>query len=896
MTWISSLIKWSQAQVTLDEGAFAKYQENVRNDLYSLSDWTEQHPDPDPEALSSTMTREEADRWAQQIIAKTRENMGNVLQMVQEALSRVDWTGSPVSVQVGSPGYGPGNKEEWSDPVTDAYIVVGPPQTDVGFTLFIGIEDESGTRNEIDDVIEDDDMFDSPSQKQDYYLLVQSMRHPNAQKSNRILSLYTARPIADRELYMDATSIPSSIFLTTKMDDAEGFSRDYGGGRDIWKVRIEEQYLIKMLDTGMIRHYQSVGQGQVPVKSIRFLSTDERIASRQQIKKYANSEQALHALIPEFIRVAQEQYGAWDASDPEYGDGEVGFGGICHLIAEGIQDVIINAGLEASTVSASCGEQHVWVVVKMSDGIYEVDIPPCVYETGGGYSWQKIPDVEFSACDIVINRLSADPNEWDEYIESSNKWTYKFAGDFGMGDLNRNIYQHWDSGGVSSRIKPHKFYPAFRNKETGEIYHDRNKAIHDFKVIPEEHWLSTDVERTQIIGEEPYAEPWSVRDVIEDGFVDEDGKFYTRTEATEEVNRRQSKTTDKWQYKYATAMSIDNILEHLEQAIMNYIGGDWEVIRARRLMPSYLQKYGSLEMVGRNVKADGDAYYVKVFYEVRKRRGEIDYPPGYFADETYDHELGHQLLSFRGFVEGWKGPNAPTHEPEERIFPTHLMSPSAIPRDKMVNIGRFGNELIDAGNDKLSFQNNNPADTPFAVAEYIRNSIDGFWNNDGGESEETPVDPVMPTENVPASPVPVIAGKTWTRSDWIEMVGKVFELLPHDRGPFVQWTKPYLGNVSYINEDQDIRVEITSDMYPLGDTRVTVIVLHKDNTPTASVTKEWPGDQIAKIPYEIVHSVYQMIDNPENGLDNKDDDESPVLPVNDPVLVTAELKSTELVT
>lgn len=34
-----------------------------------------------------------------------------------------------------------------------------------------------------------------------------------------------------------------------------------------------------------------------------------------------------------------------------------------------------------------------------------MDIPPRVYETGGGYSWKKIPDVVFKSDDIVIDNI-----------------------------------------------------------------------------------------------------------------------------------------------------------------------------------------------------------------------------------------------------------------------------------------------------------------------------------------------------------------------------------------------------------------------------------------------------------------------------------------------------------
>lgn len=271
----------------------------------------------------------------------------------------------------------------------------------------------------------------------------------------------------------------------------------------------------------------------------------------------------------------------------------------------------------------------------------------------------------------------------------------------------------------------------------------------------------------------------------------------------------------RWSHKFATKMFTDQVVNHIHQAITNYIDGDWEIISARRLMPSYrLQKYGVVEMMGRNVKAEGDAYYVKVFYEVRKKRGEIDYPPGYFADdnppggkyighatsperaeterrwqhpyedaEYYDSELGHQLLSFRGFIEGWKGPNGPQHDEQERLF---LIGPDD-PRHNMVEIGRFGTDVVDRGDDQVEMREINPADTPFAVAETVRDSIDRFWS--GGDNEfEDPVEPVDPTESAPTpAGAPVLSENHWTVKYAQQLREISFTLI----GNNLEWSRGY---------------------------------------------------------------------------------------------------------
>jgi hypothetical protein len=112
---------------------------------------------------------------------------------------------------------------------------------------------------------------------------------------------------------------------------------------------------------------------------------------------------------------AQKVYDEWAQDENGYCD-MLGEGGICQDIADAMADVLINNGIECGTVFQESGEQHVYVVARTEDGVYNVDIPPYLYETGGGYCWKKIPDVEFDERYLVINRLSSDPDEYYDYI------------------------------------------------------------------------------------------------------------------------------------------------------------------------------------------------------------------------------------------------------------------------------------------------------------------------------------------------------------------------------------------------------------------------------------------------------------------------------------------------
>jgi hypothetical protein len=124
------------------------------------------------------------------------------------------------------------------------------------------------------------------------------------------------------------------------------------------------------------------------------------------------------AALPEIVARAQAVYDDW-AQDDEGFDEELGEGGICHLIADEVVDVLTNAGVEAKPVwSEGVGENHVWALVKIPDGphqgVWMVDIPPEVYESGSGYSWRKKPDVAIHRDHVVLYRESANPDDFDD--------------------------------------------------------------------------------------------------------------------------------------------------------------------------------------------------------------------------------------------------------------------------------------------------------------------------------------------------------------------------------------------------------------------------------------------------------------------------------------------------
>jgi len=124
----------------------------------------------------------------------------------------------------------------------------------------------------------------------------------------------------------------------------------------------------------------------------------------------------LKLILPQLTKAAQKVYDGWVQDE----DDELNGGGICHLIADAMCDEMGRAGIECATVSYSIGEVHVAAIAKLEDGVYTVDIPPSYYETGGGYTWNKIPNVVFDPNAISITKESSNPDDFPKYISDAS--------------------------------------------------------------------------------------------------------------------------------------------------------------------------------------------------------------------------------------------------------------------------------------------------------------------------------------------------------------------------------------------------------------------------------------------------------------------------------------------
>lgn len=119
------------------------------------------------------------------------------------------------------------------------------------------------------------------------------------------------------------------------------------------------------------------------------------------------------ALAHKMAAAAQKEYDDWDESNRD----EYAGGGICHRIAEAICSILDHAGIGQVTTVSSDHEQHVYVAAAFKEGVFSIDIHWSLYETGGGFSWKKLPDVEFDQRDITFYKISSDPKEFANYLD-----------------------------------------------------------------------------------------------------------------------------------------------------------------------------------------------------------------------------------------------------------------------------------------------------------------------------------------------------------------------------------------------------------------------------------------------------------------------------------------------
>jgi hypothetical protein len=163
-----------------------------------------------------------------------------------------------------------------------------------------------------------------------------------------------------------------------------------------------------------------------------------------------------HPMRAQLAKAAQRIYDDWQLDTEGY-DWQVGAGGICHLIADAMTDVLGKHNVWSQSQSCS-HEVHVNVIAQFREGIYIVDINPYDYETGGGYTWKKRPDIEFTPDFVTASKIDGDPFNLREYVEEyEGDADAAGFGDFGAGTPRKaspSRVERWLDFCLGSAIRP----------------------------------------------------------------------------------------------------------------------------------------------------------------------------------------------------------------------------------------------------------------------------------------------------------------------------------------------------------------------------------------------------------------------------------------------------------
>lgn len=121
-------------------------------------------------------------------------------------------------------------------------------------------------------------------------------------------------------------------------------------------------------------------------------------------------EQKLHALRSKMASAAQEIVDEWQ-QDEEGFDEEFGTGGVCDRVSSAVGNIIARLPDVEVTDGGQPGDDHAYLIVYDSDEAFIVDIPPGIYETGGGYKWKKKKGARISSGDVVVEKIKLSPEE-----------------------------------------------------------------------------------------------------------------------------------------------------------------------------------------------------------------------------------------------------------------------------------------------------------------------------------------------------------------------------------------------------------------------------------------------------------------------------------------------------
>ena len=160
--------------------------------------------------------------------------------------------------------------------------------------------------------------------------------------------------------------------------------------------------------------------------------------------------QKLNDLRSDLAQAVQLVVDEWELNEDGFSD-DLGSGGVCDLVSEAMSGVIYDKIDSVEILDGGHdGDDHAWIIVVSSTEAVGVNIPPGVYETGGGYSWKKIENITVEPSDISLweinrkdveertDRIAANWSYEDKFVFQGRVYDMKIRGSDSQGAV---VYQ-----------------------------------------------------------------------------------------------------------------------------------------------------------------------------------------------------------------------------------------------------------------------------------------------------------------------------------------------------------------------------------------------------------------------------------------------------------------------
>ena len=249
---------------------------------------------------------------------------------------------------------------------------------------------------------------------QDLYIWSEAL-HASARKSLKILDNKNAIPL---NLYLNGSRIVG-VSLTDWAKNTK-----WHHNPKVKDAIIKNKWIKLYADSEALQDPNFIGYYDESIVGLwhEMKVASENVEKIQHLSDYTRSyikvanqnlKDKVKSLLPKLAKKAQEEYDAWDEENVD----EYAGGGICHIIADELSDVLSQNDIDAASITHPF-KQHVYNIAFDTETktAITIDLPEYTYETGGGFSWKKTPDVEITPQDFIIEEVN-----WDDLFDENDE-------------------------------------------------------------------------------------------------------------------------------------------------------------------------------------------------------------------------------------------------------------------------------------------------------------------------------------------------------------------------------------------------------------------------------------------------------------------------------------------